>query len=71
MKTIEEAIQELKGMGASIQITVDLEKVPTVHAFHKNYKLRQTDGTDVLTALQSMILKLKQLDAEESELSNE
>jgi len=60
MKTIEEAILELRGCGAAIQITIDWDKSPTVHVFDRNGKLHQTSGMDVLTALQSMTLKLIQ-----------
>lgn len=69
MKTIEEAIVELRGCGAAIQITIDWDKSPTVHVFDRSGKLHQTSGMDVLTALQSMILKLSVLNAEEDSVT--
>ena len=60
MKTIEEAIVELRGLGAAIQITVEWDKSPTVHAFDKNGELHLTEGLTVLTALRRMVLKLSE-----------
>lgn len=55
---IENLIEELQSMGASIQITLDLEKSPTVHAFDSDKNLHKTEAYTLEKALDMMRFKL-------------
>lgn len=50
-----------KGNKVPIQITLDIDQNPTVHAFHEvegKMELHKTDGESVLEALENMKNKL-------------
>lgn len=55
---MDQLIQKLKDAGISFQITFDLSKDVTVHAFDKNGELHITNGIVETIALEKMIDKL-------------
>ena len=55
---IENLVKELQSMGASIQITLEIGKSPTVHAFDPDKNLHKTEAYTVERALEMMKLRL-------------
>lgn len=55
---IENLIEELRALAASVQITLDLGKSPTVHAFDSDKNLHRTEAYTLERALEMMIFRL-------------
>lgn len=55
---IDLLLGKLKEAGISIQITLDIDKEVTVHAFDLNRELHLTTGNTLVEALEIMIEKL-------------